>query len=153
MTRIISESHVETRRLGERLGAVAGPGTFVALGGDLGAGKTVFAKGVGEGLGVRGIVSSPTFVLVALHESGRLPLWHVDAYRLGDASELDELGLEDADEAVVVMEWAPRFVAALPADRLDVSILDVPGSPGHRVLEVRATGPRHRPLVEVLGGG
>jgi len=151
MTRIISEGRQATWEVGRRLGDAVGPGMFIALGGDLGAGKTVFAKGVGAGLGVVEVVSSPTFVLVALHESGRLPLWHVDAYRLGDAAELDDLGLEEAGDGIVVMEWATRFVDGLPADRLDVLILDVPGEADARFIDVVGTGPRHRRLAEVLG--
>ncbi|MEM6926049.1 MAG: tRNA (adenosine(37)-N6)-threonylcarbamoyltransferase complex ATPase subunit type 1 TsaE [Myxococcota bacterium] len=153
MVRVNSESHGATWRLGERLGEIAGPGTFVALGGDLGAGKTVFAKGVGAGLGVSTVVSSPTFVLVALHESGRLPLWHVDAYRLGDADEVEGLGLEQAHDGIVVMEWAVRFPDALPVDRLDVRLIDVVDEPGHRVVEIEARGARHHALEEALGDG
>ncbi|MEO0606504.1 MAG: tRNA (adenosine(37)-N6)-threonylcarbamoyltransferase complex ATPase subunit type 1 TsaE, partial [Myxococcota bacterium] len=114
---------------------------------------TVFAKGVGAGLGVSTVVSSPTFVLVALHESGRIPLWHVDAYRLGDADEIEGLGLEQAHDGIVVMEWAARFPEALPADRLDVRLGDVADDPGHRVIVLEATGPRHRALEEALRGG
>lgn len=146
MMRITSSGHQQTWQLGERLGAVVEPGTFVALDGDLGAGKTVFAKGVGAGLGVTTVMASPTFVLVALHESGRLPLWHVDAYRLDDRAELEDLGLEDASGGVIVMEWAHRFTSALPGDRLDITLRDVPGDPDQRVIEVAATGPRHDPL-------
>ncbi len=152
VTRIISESHEATWRVGQRLGECAGPGTFVALGGDLGAGKTVFAKGVGAGLGVRTVVSSPTFVLVALHESGRLPFWHVDAYRLGSAEEMEGLGLEQAEDGVVVVEWAQRFPEALPDDRLEVALDDVPGAPEQRSIEIVATGPRHQALLRRLDG-
>ncbi|MEN0065063.1 MAG: tRNA (adenosine(37)-N6)-threonylcarbamoyltransferase complex ATPase subunit type 1 TsaE [Myxococcota bacterium] len=148
MTRIISQSRDETWQLGERLGTLAVPGTFIALGGDLGAGKTVFAKGVGAGLSVSSVVSSPTFILVALHESGRLPLWHVDAYRLTAGDEIDGLGLEEADDGVVVMEWATRFPNALPNDRLEVVLHERAGAPDVREIELIATGPRHRALVE-----
>ena len=88
----------DTRALGRRLGAIARPGLAVALTGTLGAGKTVFAKGVGEGLGVAQPIASPTFVLLAVYDEGRLPLWHADLYRLQPGSSVDDLEL-DADQA------------------------------------------------------
>lgn len=153
MTGILTTHRDATWQLGQRLGALAEAGTFVALVGDLGAGKTVFAKGVGAGLGVTSVVSSPTFVLVALHESGRLPLWHVDGYRLEQADEIDGLGLEEADEGVVVMEWADRFASVLPADRLEITLHDVSGAPESRRITLDATGPRHAALVALLAEG
>lgn len=114
-----------THALGVAIGQLAPPGAVLALQGDLGAGKTALAKGVGEGLGVPGVVTSPTFILVAEHPGGRLPLVHADLYRLGDASELEELGLtERVDEghAVVLIEWAERFPEALPPDHLRVEL-------------------------------
>lgn len=136
-----------TRALGRRVGALAVPGTVLALDGDLGAGKTVFAKGVGEGLAVPTRVTSPTFVLVALHEDGRLPLWHVDLYRLADGEDLDDLELDEAVEGVLLVEWASRFRDALPADRLDIA-LEHDGDA--RIVRLDATGPRHQALVEAL---
>lgn len=137
----------DTRELGRRVGRMAVPGTVVILDGDLGAGKTVFAKGVGDGLEVDTRVTSPTFVLVALHEGGRLPLWHADLYRLGDAGELDVLGLEDARQGVLLVEWGLGFADELPADHLVVH-LDHDGDA--RIVTLIATGPRHRALVEAL---
>jgi tRNA threonylcarbamoyladenosine biosynthesis protein TsaE len=139
----------DTRALGEALGKRAFQGTVVALEGDLGAGKTVFAKGVGAGLGVTTRVTSPTFVLVQAHEGGRLPLWHADLYRLGDSSELDAVGLPEVlGDGVVLVEWADRFPELLPADHLRVQLVEE--GEGRRVT-VTATGPRHAAL-EVLGG-
>lgn len=137
-----------TSRLGEALGRRARPGTFVALIGDLGAGKTVFARGVGRGLGVTTRVQSPTFVIVQGHEGGRLPLWHADWYRLADPGELDELGVADvADRGVLVVEWADRFPERLPDDHLEVRI-DERGD--GRVARVRATGPLHAELEGIV---
>ena len=137
----------QTRALGRRLGELAAPGTVVILDGELGAGKTVFAKGVGDGLGVPTRVTSPTFQLVALHEGGRLPLWHADLYRLGDASELDVLGLEDAADGVLLVEWGAGFADELPADHLGVR-LDHDGA--GRVIAITASGQRHAHLAEAL---
>ncbi len=130
-----------TARLGRSLGEAAPAGSVLALTGDLGAGKTSLAQGVGAGLGVQGPITSPTFTLLWVHESGRLPLVHADFYRLGDESELVELGLEEwlGEVGVAVVEWAERFEQALPADRL-VGVLEHRG-PGARRLVLRATGP------------
>ena len=136
-----------TRALGRRLGELARPGLAVALVGTLGAGKTVFAKGVGEGLGVDQPIASPTFVLLALYDEGRLPLWHADLYRLEPGSSVDDLELELAADGVLLVEWAERVPAALPDDHLRVT-LEIDGD-GRRV-ELAATGPRHRAVLETL---
>ena len=111
---LISGSERDTFTLGEKLAATLQPGTFVLLHGDLGAGKTAFVRGLASGLGADpGEVSSPTFVLIQ-HYRGRVPLTHVDLYRLESAAAVDDLGLEEmADEGVVAVEWAerlPRYV-------------------------------------------
>ncbi|QIM17353.1 tRNA (adenosine(37)-N6)-threonylcarbamoyltransferase complex ATPase subunit type 1 TsaE [Leucobacter insecticola] len=96
--------------LGKRLGRVLRAGDIVILTGPLGAGKTTLTRGIGEGLGVRGPVQSPTFVIARTHPSliGGAPLVHVDAYRLADAAELDDLDI-DVDRSVVVAEWGAGF--------------------------------------------
>lgn len=113
----------QTRDLAARLATVARPGDLLCLVGDLGAGKTVFAKGFAAGLGVTGIVNSPTFVLMTEYE-GRLPLFHLDLYRLDDAADALAGGLLDERQAdgVVLVEWAERLGPALPVSRLDVLI-------------------------------
>lgn len=138
-----------THLLGERLGQAAVPGTVVALIGDLGAGKTAFARGVGAGLGVSRI-QSPTFILVQAHSTGRLPLWHADLYRLSDVDELEQLGLDEilAGDGVVLVEWADRFPELLPADHLEVRLSEE--GEGRRV-ELRAHGPRSAALEAALG--
>ena len=139
-----------TRALGRELGRVAGPGTVVALTGELGAGKTQLAKGVAEGLGVRSVVNSPTFVLMNEHV-GRLRLYHIDAYRLEDPEEAVAAGLLDEREAggVTVIEWADRLSGWLPADRLELSL--APGAgPDDRVIDWHALGDAHRRLAGVL---
>lgn len=148
----LSPSVEQTRALGRRLGAVATPGVVVALVGDLGAGKTAFAQGVGEGLGVRGVVQSPTFVLVDEHTDGRLPLVHADLYRLDDPAELDQLGLDERLErgdAVGLVEWADKHPDVLPADHLRVELAHAGTA---RRITWTATGPRHAALLEAVGG-
>jgi tRNA threonylcarbamoyladenosine biosynthesis protein TsaE len=109
--------------LGRRLGAVLRPGDLVLLTGRLGAGKTTFTRGIGEGLGVRGPVTSPTFVLARTHPNtgGGPPLVHVDAYRLTSALELDDLDI-DFRRSVVVMEWGAGLVEGLADSWLDIRI-------------------------------
>jgi len=111
----------DTRLAGERLARVLRAGDLLILTGDLGAGKTTFTQGLGDGLGVRGPVTSPTFVIARVHPSlrGGPALVHVDAYRLGDAAELDDLDLDtDLDTAVTVVEWGSGLAEALASDRI-----------------------------------
>jgi len=112
-----------TRDLAARLAAAARPGDLVCLVGDLGAGKTQFAKGFAVGLGIGAVVSSPTFVLMAEY-AGRLPMFHLDLYRLAGAADALAGGLIDERQAagVTLVEWAERLGDALPAARLDVLI-------------------------------
>ncbi|MFB9907109.1 tRNA (adenosine(37)-N6)-threonylcarbamoyltransferase complex ATPase subunit type 1 TsaE [Allokutzneria oryzae] len=131
----------DTMALGRRLGALLGAGDLVLLAGPLGAGKTVLVKGIAEGLGVQGRVSSPTFVISRVHQpapGGRAPLVHVDAYRLGgDALELDDLDLDtDLEDAVVVIEWGEGFAERLADDHLLVRLDRRPDD----VREVTLTG-------------
>ena len=138
-----------TFALGRTLGECAPPSTVIALIGDLGAGKTVFAKGIGAGLGVCD-VRSPTFIIVRTHPGGRLPFWHADLYRLDHPEDLDQLGLDEIliSDGVVVIEWADRFSSVLPADHLEVRLTE---DEGGRLLEVRPHGPRHAALERLLG--
>jgi len=115
----------ETRALGRRLAGLLRPGDVVVLSGDLGAGKTTLAQGIGAGLGVRGDVTSPTFVISRVHPSlvDGPPLVHVDAYRLHDGAELDDLDLDETLEVgVTVVEWGDGLADSLSADRLRVHL-------------------------------
>ena len=138
-----------TRALGERLGAAAAAGDVIALIGPLGAGKTELARGIARGLDVVGPVSSPTFVLVAEHE-GRLPLFHVDGYRLAGPEDALAAGLLDerGAEGVTVVEWAERLEVALPVGRLEIRIDGSGDAP--RMLACRATDAHHARLLEAL---
>ena len=90
-----SRSAEETRALGKKMGEEAKASDVIALTGDLGVGKTVFTKGIAEGLGITEPVSSPTFTILQEYRSGRLPLYHFDVYRIGDPEEMDEVGFDD----------------------------------------------------------
>ena len=132
----------DTRALGRRLAEVLRPGDLVVLSGPLGAGKTALTQGIGEGLGVTGRVTSPTFVIARVHK-GPVPLVHVDAYRLRDSGrlDLDDLEIdEELDRAVVVVEWGEGVVERLSDSHLDVRLErrddDV------RLVTVTGVGPR-----------
>ncbi|QPQ55782.1 tRNA (adenosine(37)-N6)-threonylcarbamoyltransferase complex ATPase subunit type 1 TsaE [Allosphingosinicella flava] len=121
MIRLAGEG--ETEALGGRLAAVLRPGDVVALHGDLGAGKTAFARGVLRGLDFAGDVASPTFPIVQVYEVPdlRFPVWHVDLYRIEDSAELEELALDDArHDAALLIEWPERLGAALWPDSLQL---------------------------------
>jgi tRNA threonylcarbamoyladenosine biosynthesis protein TsaE len=111
VTTQITNSESETADIGRALAATLSAGDVLLLYGDLGAGKTAFVRGLAEGLGVaREEVSSPTFTLVQEYRGGRLPLFHVDLYRLNDPREIDDLGLDEiADEGVLAIEWAEKL--------------------------------------------
>jgi tRNA threonylcarbamoyladenosine biosynthesis protein TsaE len=125
------------------LGRLLQAGDLLILTGDLGAGKTTFTQGLGEGLGIRGPVTSPTFVIARVHPSlvDGPALIHVDAYRLGDAAELDDLDLDtDLDEAVTVVEWGSGLAETLSAVRLDLALTRA--ADDVRTLTVTALGGR-----------
>jgi tRNA threonylcarbamoyladenosine biosynthesis protein TsaE len=147
--RIRTTSAAETIALGERLGRVAEPGDLVCLWGDLGAGKTQVAKGVARGLDVEDTVNSPTFILMNEY-AGRLPLFHVDLYRLVDAADALAGGVVDDRQidGVTVVEWPDRMGDLLPAGRLDVRIAG--SGDEEREIEVVATDPRFDRLVEAV---
>ncbi|MCZ2828031.1 tRNA (adenosine(37)-N6)-threonylcarbamoyltransferase complex ATPase subunit type 1 TsaE [Modestobacter sp. VKM Ac-2986] len=113
----------DTQAFGRELAALLRAGDLVVLAGPLGAGKTALTQGIGAGLGVRGPVTSPTFVLARVHRGGRLPLVHVDAYRLGSMADVDDLDLDaTAEEAVTVVEWGHGLVEQLADEHLVVEL-------------------------------
>lgn len=139
--RIRTSSRQGTEALGEALGREARPGDVVALWGELGSGKTTLVRGLARGLGIEERdVTSPTFVIVHEHEGGRLPLFHVDLYRLspGDTAST---GWEEslASGGVTAIEWPDRIVPGLPPDRLDVRLTHEGGDA--RLVELAPTGP------------
>lgn len=131
----------ETRDLGAAVSELARPGDVLVLAGDLGAGKTAFTQGFGRGLGVEGPITSPTFTLAHVYE-GRLPVHHIDVYRLDQMAEVLDLGLPEAlDEGgVVLIEWGDAILPALPANFLEVR-LTFGKSDDDRTVELRSVGP------------
>jgi len=113
---IESHSAEETFALGEKIGQTVQKGTVFTLNGDLGVGKTVFTQGVAKGLGIEGSVNSPTFTIVQIYDQGRLPFYHFDVYRIGDVSEMDEIGYEDYfyGDGVCLIEWASLIEEIIP---------------------------------------
>jgi tRNA threonylcarbamoyladenosine biosynthesis protein TsaE len=130
---VITRDAASTRALAGALAAAARPGDLVSLVGDLGAGKTQFAKGFGAALGITDTIVSPSFVLMAEYR-GRLPLFHVDLYRLADAADALAGGLIDDRqvEGVTLVEWAERLADAMPSARLDV-LIDGSGDEPRRI--------------------
>jgi len=117
MASIISHSPQETFELGRQLAATLRRGDVLALAGDLGAGKTQFTKGLAAGLGVEADVTSPTFTLIHEYPGGRLPLFHIDLYRLEDEDEVLGIGIDEYldGDGVTVIEWADKFATLLPS--------------------------------------
>ena len=146
--RVVTTSDpAETRALAARLATAARPGDLLCLVGDLGAGKTQFAKGFATGLGITDTVSSPTFVLMTEY-AGRLPLFHLDLYRLDDAADALAGGLLDERqlEGVALVEWAERLGGALPVGRLDV-VIDGTGDDPRRIA-LRSADPAYARYLE-----
>ena len=121
---IETHSEQETWEVGKKLAAQAKPGQIFALIGDLGVGKTIFTKGMAAGLGISEPVNSPTFTIVQQYDSGRLPLYHFDVYRIGDVSEMDEIGYEDCfyGEGVCLIEWSQLIPEILPDEVIRIRI-------------------------------
>lgn len=147
-----TNSAEETRSLASNLGAVLRPGDTLCLIGDLGAGKTTFTQGLALGLGLAPDepVNSPTFMLLAEHPGGRVPLFHFDVYRLPDSSALYDLAFDEylSGDGVVVIEWADRITDALPPDRLDIAFNAV--SYDTRQITVTARGERAKEILSQL---
>ena len=114
----------ETFDVGKKIGENAKPGQIYTLTGDLGVGKTVFTQGVAAGLGITEAICSPTFTIIQEYESGRLPLYHFDVYRIGDIEEMEEIGYEDCfyGEGVCLIEWADLIQEILPPNVIAIEI-------------------------------
>ena len=125
MKEIESFKPEDTYVLGRQIGKEAKPGDVYTLIGDLGVGKTVFTQGLAEGLGITEPVNSPTFTILQIYEEGRLPFYHFDVYRIGDISEMDEIGYEDCfyGDGVSLIEWADLIEEILPEKYRRITIL------------------------------
>ena len=122
--RIESKSEKETFELGVEIGKKAKAGEVYTLIGDLGVGKTVFTQGVAAGLGIDEPVNSPTFTILQVYDEGRLPFYHFDVYRIGDESEMDEIGFEEYvyGDGVCVIEWADLIKGIIPKKHTRIEI-------------------------------
>ena len=153
MSLVVTTTSVDqTRDLAAALSSLARPGDVIVLAGDLGAGKTAFVQGFGRGLGVPDRITSPTFTLVHVYE-GRLPVHHLDVYRLGQLSEALDLGLPEMldDGGVVLIEWGDAILPVLPHDYLEVRITFGPGD-DDRYLALRPVGPAWAPRADAVAG-
>lgn len=121
---IETRSAEETYRLGVEIGKKAEKGQVYTMVGDLGVGKTVFTQGMAHGLEIEEPISSPTFTIVQVYDEGRLPFYHFDVYRIGDISEMDEIGFDDYvyGEGVSLIEWANLIEEILPEERVEITI-------------------------------
>ena len=121
---IETNSPQETKELGKKMAERAKPGDVFTLMGDLGVGKTVFTQGIAEGLGIDEPVNSPTFTIVQEYESGRMPFYHFDVYRIGDPEEMDEIGFDDYiyGDGLCLIEWADLIEEILPEKRVAIRI-------------------------------
>ena len=149
--KVITNSPVETRRLGEKLGRLLAPGDLIALTGELGAGKTVLVQGIAAGLGIEDTVTSPTFLIIKEYP-GKIPLYHIDAYRLAGPDELLDLGYEEYffGQGVTVIEWADLILDLLPPAYLRIDLGPGPGGEEKRCLVFSACGQRYVKLLEEL---
>lgn len=133
-----TNSPQETRALGRRLAEKLMPGDVILFDGDLGAGKSEMTRGIAEGLGVTGPVTSPSFTILNVYEDGRVPLYHFDWYRLESAEELYEMGMDEylGGDGVAVVEWPSQCEEAIPETYLAVKIRPV----GENEREITLTG-------------
>jgi len=146
---LTSHSPEQTQKLGVSIGELALPGDIFLLVGELGTGKTCLTQGIAWGLGIKEYAVSPSFVLVReLH--GRLPLYHIDLYRLDHIEEIIELGLDDYlyGNGVCVVEWAEKGPDALPAEHLLIQISYLPDTKRH--FRLKPSGPRYREIINQL---
>ena len=146
---LISQSPEETQRLGEELGRFAQPGDLFLLVGSLGTGKTCLTQGIAWGLGIEGYATSPSFVVINQYR-GRLPLYHIDLYRLDRIEEVIDLGLDDYlyGEGVSVVEWAEKAIAVLPKEHLLIQMSFL--SDTSRSITLKPSGPRYVAMLPKL---
>jgi tRNA threonylcarbamoyladenosine biosynthesis protein TsaE len=141
--KLVSTSQQHTTRLGEAIGRVLHGGETIALYGPLGAGKTALVRGIAQGLGESPTaISSPTFVVIREYDQGRLPLAHVDLYRICSPRELESTGLIEyfSGQTVTAIEWAEKGLAALPPDRIEIALNH--RAARSRTIQLSVTGPK-----------
>ena len=151
MTTLVAENEKQTIDFAKRLAQYLQPGMTIILEGDLGAGKTTFTKGVGEGLGITRIIKSPTYTIVREYKDGRIPLYHMDLYRL-EEEEVMDLGLDEYfdGEGVSVVEWPSVAPDDLPSERLEITLLTDSNQPEQRKITLKAVGTVYEQLLGKL---
>ena len=138
---IKTHSEKETFELGKRIANAVNPGTVILFYGDLGAGKTVMTKGIAAGLGITEMITSPTFTIMQEYEGGRMPLYHLDVYRIEDPDEMEEVGLNEYiyGNGLTVIEWAEQIEDILPEDAIKITIerkVENPEDPEERDIRI-----------------
>lgn len=151
--KFLTKNAAETEKFGLVVGNLVQPGSLLLLNGDLGAGKTTFTKGLAKSLGIERAIKSPTFTLIREYRQGRLPLFHMDLYRL-EHSSADDLGLEEYfdSEGVCVVEWSQFGADVLPSDQLTIDIQrDLPGfAADTRQFTLNAQGAKSQQLLQQI---
>lgn len=144
MYKVLLKDEKETIAFGKKLGELLEAGDLITMEGDLGAGKTTMTKGIGQGLGVKRVINSPTFNILKGYQ-GRIPLYHLDVYRLEGVNQ--ELGFEEYydGDGVCVIEWAQFIEEELPKERLEVTLKHLDGG---RELQLNPIGQRYETLVK-----
>ena len=148
--KILVQNLEETERLGLMIGELVSPGDVIILSGDLGAGKTTFTKSLALGLGIEQMIKSPTYTIIREYQTGRLPLYHMDVYRID--GEADELGLEEYFEGngVSVVEWGQLLKEALPEDYLTIFLEKDPNNFEKRIMTIEAYGVQSKKLLQKI---
>jgi tRNA threonylcarbamoyladenosine biosynthesis protein TsaE len=144
---IVTTNQEETQRFGAALANYLTAGDVICLHGDLGAGKTTFTKGLAKGLGITEVVNSPTFTIISEY-AGRLPLYHMDVYRLGENAPEEPMGYEEYfyGNGVTVVEWSEFIQSLLPDELFHITIRILEG--GKRLIEVQGEGERPQALIK-----
>lgn len=151
MKTIYTKNEAETIEWAEKLAELLRPGMTLLMFGDLGAGKTTFTKGIGSGLGVKRIIKSPTYTIIREYTDGRLPLYHMDLYRL-EESEVIDLALDEyfAGEGVSIVEWPTVSPEDLPKEVLEVHLATDLDNLNQRTIQFQAKGKQYEELLEKL---
>lgn len=151
MKTIVMKNEIETIELAKKLAELLTPGMTILMFGDLGAGKTTFTKGIGAGLGVKRIIKSPTYTIVREYTDGRLPLYHMDLYRL-EESEVIDLGLDEYFDGngVSIVEWPSVSPEDLPKEVLEIHLATDLDNIEKRTIQFKAKGKQYEELIEKL---
>jgi len=151
MVKISVQSANELQYIAQRMAKYLFPGAFIALNGDLGAGKTTFTQGIAVGLGIEDNISSPTFNIIKEYENGAIPLYHMDVYRLNREEEMEDLGYEEYfyGHGITVVEWADIIRNLWPCEYLEIIIVH---NGNGRILEINPQGYDYEHIIEELTG-